>query len=388
MTDSKNLDPNILKRIAYIKCGQQIAEMSSTSLKIITNYFEEDYIRLLLTKSESPQNQILILEAITKAFDDIYLTTNEFGYQVYCREIPEFFDHLRLEFELGMPIESPLSSSNLHIPSATNESTPDEWIAVGHDFRNLLEQTGSELTEHINAIQAISEKSVNDINSLNNGIVSKLTSQLSHSMKKNQELRETISNLSKEIDTYKQWFEDWKKLKDEVATDCVNPLDIDPTWGENPTVMRRALQDMIAYHTDQLELKQENEDLRHKLAEWKDSPEYRKEIAKYKRAAKEKIAIESITEGLKNFARSVDSRGQVSELIMRLNIVLANTIWNQYAMPIYSELNEYYTTLENERRAMNNATYKDCTVYQDGSRHEDHSKHIGLKHSENQIENE
>lgn len=136
MTQTDSFDQKFQKRISAITCGVQVAGMSAHSLKVLTNDFEEKYVQQLIGKSDAPADQLTILEAIRKAFDDIHLDGFEYGMPNYDREIPSYFEQFHLDLELGMPI----TDADVDIPTSASDPKFEELCKSLTDQRTKFEQ--------------------------------------------------------------------------------------------------------------------------------------------------------------------------------------------------------------------------------------------------------
>lgn len=190
MTKSQELDSKLLYRINAVHCGQQVANMSTTSIRTLTNDFEECYVRRLIAKCESSQDQLQVLEAIEHAFDEIFIDDVWNGEPQYNRDPPQYFDAFRLDLEIGLPIMVEDS-----LPVQDSEHTPDNWISASNAVSNSLTQYGELLGSILSQFKSVSDQGLSQMDAMRNGIIRDLTDRLAKSESQNQKLREEIQRL-------------------------------------------------------------------------------------------------------------------------------------------------------------------------------------------------
>lgn len=95
---------------------------------------------------------------------------------------------------------------------------------------------------------------------------------------------------------------------------------------------------------DKLKLTRENEQMRTQQQSWRESEEYKAEIAKYEKASKQTISVDQVKEGLKKILQRFTSVSELSNFIYRLNEVLRKTAWDTVSPDIIDDM----TTLFNK----------------------------------------
>lgn len=95
---------------------------------------------------------------------------------------------------------------------------------------------------------------------------------------------------------------------------------------------------------DKVKLTRENEQMRTQQESWRESEEYKAEIAKYEKASKQKISVDQVKEGLKKILQRFTSVSELSNFIYRLNEVLRKTAWDTVSPDIIDDM----TTLFNK----------------------------------------
>lgn len=95
---------------------------------------------------------------------------------------------------------------------------------------------------------------------------------------------------------------------------------------------------------DKVKLTRENEQMRTQQESWRESEEYKAEIAKYEKASKQKISIDQVKEGLKKILQRFTSVSELSNFIYHLNDMLRKTAWDTVSLDIIDDM----TTLFNQ----------------------------------------
>lgn len=95
---------------------------------------------------------------------------------------------------------------------------------------------------------------------------------------------------------------------------------------------------------DKVKLTRENEQMRTQQQSWRESEEYKAEIAKYEKASKQKISVDQVKEGLKKILQRFTSVSELSNFIYHLNDMLRKTAWDMVSLDIIDDM----TTLFNQ----------------------------------------
>lgn len=258
--------------------------------------------------------------------------------------------------------------------------TPQDWVNASTAINQTIENCAKQMKDSLSMLEALSQKGQTQLTTLQNGLIDTMRVQY-------QELSARYMELEEEKAILDQWYEDWQKLKQKVEIECYDSADVKECGGlDDPSLMRDAVEAILDNNTSEKKLKKENAELRSKLENWQNGPDYQSEIAKYKKEAKKKISIEEIAEGLKNFARMSHDRMASMTLWGNLQIVLAGTVFSKNSMPILNEISAVLDQLEQGTHS--NTIIKDSVVYGSGSTHDDHSRNINVTDASKLLNNE
>lgn len=119
------------------------------------------------------------------------------------------------------------------------------------------------------------------------------------------------------------------------------------------------LQDQMAQEMAR-KLEEENEQLRKEQEAWRDRPEYKAEIAKYEKAAKQKLSVDQIKEGLKRIVVTYSNRDELCNFIYRVNQMLMGTAWDTVSPTIVEEMLDVFDNKECERSQRKSKTMTDA----------------------------
>ena len=195
MKEIINSTPKQLKRIAAIHSAEQITKMSSQSIKVLTNDFEEQYVRMIIARMSTADEQLQGLNSIKKAFDSFYMIEDGFVDSFYDRDLPAYFGELSLDLELGILVTAP--SSPVELP--TEEASPTDWITATQSVCEALECHDNMMRASLLTMEATAKESIDQLNSMRNGMLTKLTEELISSNKRNDELKATVNELMEEM---------------------------------------------------------------------------------------------------------------------------------------------------------------------------------------------
>lgn len=149
MTQSESFERKFQRRISAITCGAQVEGMSANSLKVLTNDFEEQYVKPLIGKSSAPADQLRILEAIEKAFDDIHIIAYNINVPQYDRDIPDYFEQFRLDLELGEPI----NDYDIEIPQRATDTKFEDLCKLLIEQRLQFEKINKSLYSFLGRVE-------------------------------------------------------------------------------------------------------------------------------------------------------------------------------------------------------------------------------------------
>lgn len=195
MKEIINSTPKQLKRIAAIHSAEQISRMSVASIKLLTNDFDEQIIRMVIARFTTADEQLKGLNCIREAFDKLYFIEAGFDGSYYERVPPFDFNELSLDLELGILVTAP--SSPVELP--TEEASPTDWITATQSVCEALECHDNMMRASLLTMEATAKESIDQLNSMRNGMLTKLTEELISSNKRNDELKATVNELMEEM---------------------------------------------------------------------------------------------------------------------------------------------------------------------------------------------
>lgn len=187
--------PKQLKRIAAIRSAEQITKMASQSIKVLTNDFEEQYVRMIIARIPTADEQLKGFNCIKQAFDKEYYIADGFNGWYYTRDIPDYFTELSLDLELGILVTA--TSSPVEPP--TEEATPADWVTVSQNIREALEYQHKQMCDTLQTMETISKEGIANLNSMRNGMLKKLTDELDACKARNKELEALADGLKEEM---------------------------------------------------------------------------------------------------------------------------------------------------------------------------------------------
>ncbi len=184
-----------LRRIAAIRSAEQITKMSVASISLLTSDFEEQIVRMIIARIPTAEEQLKGLNSIKKSFDHLYLIEEDFDGTYYTRDLPTYFGELILDLELGILVTAAPSP----VEAPTEETTPADWITAAQSIRESLEYQHKLLCDTLKTMETTSKEGITQLNSMRNGMLKKLTDELSSCQARNKELESTVNGLTEEI---------------------------------------------------------------------------------------------------------------------------------------------------------------------------------------------
>ena len=184
-----------LRRIAAIRSAEQITQMSVASISLLTSDFDEQIVRMIIARIPTAEEQLKGLNSIKKSFDHLYLIEEDFDGTYYTRDLPTYFGELILDLELGILVTAPSSP----VETPTEEATPADWIATGKCINETLEISEYLMQDLLCMMSTLSKERIEMLNSMRNGMLKKLTDELSSCQARNKELESTVDRLMAEI---------------------------------------------------------------------------------------------------------------------------------------------------------------------------------------------
>lgn len=184
-----------LRRIAAIRSAEQITQMSVASISLLTSDFDEQIVRMIIARIPTAEEQLKGLNSIKKSFDHLYLIEEDFDGTYYTRDLPTYFGELILDLELGILVTAPSSP----VETPTEEATPADWITTGKCINETLEISEYLMQDLLCMMSTLSKERIEMLNSMRNGMLKKLTDELSSCQARNKELESTVDRLMAEI---------------------------------------------------------------------------------------------------------------------------------------------------------------------------------------------
>jgi hypothetical protein len=184
-----------LRRIAAIRSAEQITKMSSQSIKVLTNDFEEQYVRMIIARMSTADEQLQGLNSIKKAFDSFYMIEDGFVDSFYDRDLPAYFGELSLDLELGILVTAPSSP----VEPPTEEATPADWIKAAKSMNDELEFSDYQMRDILCTMSTLSKERIEMLDSMRNGMLKKLTDELDACKARNKELEALVDGLKEEM---------------------------------------------------------------------------------------------------------------------------------------------------------------------------------------------
>ncbi len=184
-----------LRRIAAIHSAEQITKMSVASISLLTSDFDEQIVRMIIARIPTAEEQLKGLNSIKKSFDHLYLIEEDFDGTYYTRDLPTYFGELILDLELGILVTAPSSP----VEAPTEEATPADWITAAQNIREALEYQHTLMQNTLQTMETTSKKGIENLVSMRDGALRKLTDELSSCQAKKKELESTVNRLTEEI---------------------------------------------------------------------------------------------------------------------------------------------------------------------------------------------
>lgn len=203
MSEVKQLNSKLLAVIEKIDCGQRISALKDSSIKYITNNFEEPYVRLLILKANAPADQQIIFEKIRNAYNNTHVI-GEDGYDLIYEEAPSYFTELQTYLDLALPIDSPLPSSLSKLSLDNIDPSLQQWVQAEGAMTQSLNTALDQLSGVIQTLTSETPARLKQIRNLDISAVSTLTHQLDEAVKKINDQQNQIEALKQENANLKQ----------------------------------------------------------------------------------------------------------------------------------------------------------------------------------------
>lgn len=349
--------------IRFIKAGNTQAIYKH--IGECTNYFEYDQLDDIISQLDNRKQMELFVSAASDEYDYYYNCVGDI-YNTICYDnpygspIPKHGDNIipTLEEMMGRAISRKELDAKYSKPcfvlteEDTNKPipTPAEWIETSNSVLSLMRNSDLQIEEWIKQIESVSKQGVEQLKLLKDNSLTTLTTQYN-------DLKAQYEKATGELQKYKKWFENWQKLKEEIASECYDSQDIQETGGiDDPSVMYEAIHSIVMGNLTEKQLKEENEKLRSQQDAWRERPEYKAEIAKLESKTKKQVSVEKIREGI---LAHLDGYGNISELdnfLLRINRMLRNTAWDAVADNVEHEAKKAFK--ESKPSITNNNFYQ------------------------------
>lgn len=137
----------------------------------------------------------------------------------------------------------------------------------------------------------------------------------------------------------RSWYNDWQRIRNEVASEVFDPRDIAEAGRvDDPSVMAEAIEAVMSNFS----LQKENEALRARQEEWRESEEYKAERSRWEKTNKQRIDVQELKEKLLAYAKTYTcaSSEQLRYVVQTLNEILRGTPWDAVSGTIVKEAME------------------------------------------------
>ncbi|MBQ0056858.1 MAG: hypothetical protein KBT20_04290 [Bacteroidales bacterium] len=316
-----------------------------------TNYFDYDLLDDIINQLDNR----LQMDSFAAVASD------EYDYYLHCRG--ELYDQICYEDEYGCPvpkhrphilpklgdiISRAISRKEMDAKYRTSSivlteeeaqkpiPTPAEWIETSKSVLDMMQTSNLQIEDCLNRMQSVSNQRIEQLKLLKDKSLTTLSIQFN-------DLNSQLIEVKEQLQKYKKWFEDWQKLKEDIASECYDQSDIQEAGGlDDPSLMYDAIQSIISGNLTEKQLKEENEKLRSQQEAWRERPEYKEEIAKLKNSAKRMISVDQIKEGILNQADEFNGIQDLTNFTLRVNKMLRNTAWDAMADDVEREAKESF----------------------------------------------
>jgi hypothetical protein len=150
---------------------------------------------MIIARIPTAEEQLKGLNSIKKSFDHLYLIEEDFDGTYYTRDLPTYFGELILDLELGILVTAPSSP----VETPTEEATPADWITAAKSMNDELNYSDDSMRDILCMMSTLSKERIEMLNSMRNGMLKKLTDELSSCQARNKELESTVDRLMAEI---------------------------------------------------------------------------------------------------------------------------------------------------------------------------------------------
>ena len=338
------LNPKLVARIDNIREYSLIDNISSSSMKLLTEDFKESYVRYLLSKFESLDEQDYILKIVVKRFDDIYIRDYWNNCPQYEVDPPSYFDDLRLDIETGVRITASADMVQQIINPwdnivSTNTGQAESWSKTCKEVSLSLASAGDYMSKLFQEFQSVANNGLSTIEALRNGSIVTFSSRFEDFSKVIKELeaeKRRLINKYKELeaekDRLKKTEEEWFRVRDEVIKECYDAADIREAGGVTDRDIFIEIYDgLLAEYArnkenkEQIErLVKERDELQKEREKWLRDKEYQVQIEK---TLKESVSFSTIRDSLIREAGHFE-KDSLRSFLNDFSTVLKGTGWD------------------------------------------------------------
>ena len=301
---------------AILKTGQ-IDNLPSGLLCRLTDGFKEEWVRRLVSSQKTCEKQKSFLKSIIKAYNNEYLEFDKYGNSWISADIPNYLLGFQDDLELGILVGP--ECEEVQLPSPAMQTDAKSWSDASDSIQMNLVQGSGILEQTLYNIQQYTQASITQISALRDGSIINLTEQLKNSLQQLEQLRISNSRLQ-------GWFDEWQELKEQVTLEKFTKSEIEELgYLDDPALMRDIVQTIFDQRQKQKQLEEENRTLRVSQERWRESPEYKQEVEKYRSELNNSITVSQICEGLIDNANFFDSNESISNFVLKLVASLRKT---------------------------------------------------------------
>lgn len=321
--DKKELDPYYENLVKNVIISELIKPKNHPQIKLYTKNFEEPYVRILIQRGRGKDEQIRIVKAIRTAIEDSWLIVDRPYTSEYFHKTIDYL----LNYERELLIHGKLEENNDPIQQEIDYDALQNSVEKDGTFEG---KNNLDLLSQFDKITAQYGKQVESLNH-------ELTRHMKRLLTQSEEEKEQIK---KEFKKYKGWHDQWQELREYVYVNIYDEYDGTPIY-EHPDD-ESFMTMVIEGYERELMLEEENKKLRSQQNAWRESPEYKAEIAKLESKTKKQVSVEQIRNGI---LTNVDGYSKIDDLVnflLRVNQMLRNTAWDAVADDVEHEAKEAF----------------------------------------------
>lgn len=311
----QNLDPILLNRIYLVKDENQILEMNSRVLKQITNNHDELYLRLLIERCDpDTKKRRKVFEHIRVEYardNNLWCETGYGNYEINDRLIPDYFNDIETDIEVGLPLIGSDVSSMLDLI--------DRSTLIASSIVDIVCSKGELLSAEVNNLKNSLCDSVEVLSKINNAAVSELNSKIS-------DLQNKVNALSAENAKLKQSEENWASLRASVMAemDYDQATIVDAGCMSDRDLFIEIANGLIGDLQSEKEAEAKIQKLEEELKQWRENSVNKEEI---EAKLKESIPLTKLKEGFINFAKS-SSKSDLWSIMSKISMIIDHPSWN------------------------------------------------------------